>query len=60
MTESSDMLKRRKALIARLRRQKPINVGRWTREELYERSDPPRPDNKDTQTPAARSPIAHR
>jgi len=27
----------RKALFARLRKQKPIEIGHWTRDELYER-----------------------
>ncbi len=29
-------LKARKALLDRLRRQPAVNIGRWTREELYE------------------------
>jgi prevent-host-death family protein len=30
------MLKARAELFAKLRRQKPVNAGRWTRDELYD------------------------
>ena len=43
MNESPEEAKAREQamarLIERLRAQKPVNIGPWTREELYERDD---------------------
>jgi Ser-tRNA(Ala) deacylase AlaX len=42
-------------LLDHLQRQKPINIGTWTREELYERED-----TRKRSTPEGKSPVPKR